>query len=203
MESIDDPRGWINYWNLYHSGSWEPGTKAFLKEHLSPGDLFVDIGAWIGPTVLWALEFGASVIAIEPDPIALEGLYERVPPTVEVWPGAVAVTSGTVILGRNPKEGGAFGDSMSRILDPHKSGGMPVRSWTLQEVLGDRIPALVKMDVEGYEMELCPVIMPWLSRLGTIAQISCHGAFPDPSCFSGYSKVNYPVDTWGDIQCLM
>lgn len=198
METIEDPHGWLNYWNLYRSGLWEPETKAFLKEILHPGDLFVDIGAWIGPTVLWALEFGATVIAIEPDPVAIEELYYTMPAEVEIWPGAVIASPGlTATLSVNPKEGGAFGDSMSRI----GTEGITVQSWTLPDILGDRVPKLVKIDVEGYEMELCPTVMPWLAEIGSSAQVSCHGAIPDKNCFEGFSSVIYPTDMWGDIQC--
>ncbi len=196
----DDPHGWKSYWKLYNDGLWESGTKAFIQSILKPGDLFVDIGAWIGPTVLWALEVGATVIAVEPDPVALEELYAVIPSTstVEVCPGAVTVSSGGTILSVNPKEDGALGDSMSRI----GTDGIYVPSWTLFEILGDRIPALVKIDIEGYEMELLPSIMPWLAGHKVPMQISCHGALPGLELFRGYSQVVYPTDLWGDIQCL-
>lgn len=199
METIEDPRGWLNYWNLYHSGRWEPGTKEFLRQILRPGDLFVDIGAWIGPTVLWALEFGASVIAIEPDPVAFRELYRTMPPEVEIWPVAVSTHSGTTTLSVNPKEGGDWGDSMSRIGPPGSGRVVPCN--TLPEILGCRIPKLVKIDVEGYEMELCPSLMPWLAEIGSVVQVSCHGEIPDKKCFEGFSSVIYPTDMWGDIQC--
>lgn len=197
-DELEDPHGWKSYWNLYHAGLWEQSTKDFIQNNLSPGDLFVDIGAWIGPTVLWAVEAGADVIAIEPDPVALEELYRTAPSTVEIWPGAVTVQSGGTTLMINPKEGGALGDSMSRIGDE----GVFVQSWTLQDILGDRIPAMVKIDIEGYEVELLPAIMPWLSEHKVAMQISCHGSLPDASLFEGYTNVVYPTDLWGDIQCL-
>jgi FkbM family methyltransferase len=199
-DTSDDPHGWKSYWKLYDSGLWEPETKALIQSVLKPGDLFVDIGAWIGPTVLWALEAGADVIAIEPDPVALEGLYEIIGtnPKVEIWPGAVTVYSGGITLAVNPKEGGALGDSMSRI----GFEGIFVPSWTLSQILGDRVPQLVKIDVEGYEIELLPAIMPWLAEHKVPMQISCHGTFPDHKLFSEYPYVIYPNDAWGDIQCL-
>ncbi len=199
MELVEDPHGWINFWKLYYSGRWEPETKEFFQEILRPGDLYIDIGAWIGPTVFWALELGATIIAIEPDPVALEELYSTMPSEVEIWPGAITTSNvPTTILSVNPKEGGAYGDSMSRI----GSEGRIVPAWTLPSLLNGRVPRLVKIDVEGYETELCLSLMPWLAKIGSVVQVSCHGAIPDKRCFEGFSNVTYPDDLWGDIRCL-
>ena len=194
---MEDPHGWNNFWKLFASGLWEPETKEFMHSILQPGDLFVDVGAWIGPTVRWALEVGASVIAIEPDPVALPEL--RRIPGIEVWPGAVGTELGVGYLATNPKEGGALGDSMSRL----GSEGYQVAIWPLDYVLHRRRPRLVKIDVEGYEIDLCPVLMPWLSEIGACVQVSCHGAIPATSCFDGFDSVSIPEDSWGDIRCVM
>lgn len=183
------------FWSLYHAGLWEPGTKEFFKKILRPGDLYVDIGAWIGPTVMWAKELGAEVIAIEPDAMALQDLQNI--PDIEIWPGAIALETGVVTLTKNPKEGGEWGDSMSRIGED----GVLVPAWTLQEILQNRIPRLVKIDVEGYELELCPVLMPWLAEIGSAVQVSCHGYLPYKQYFSGFQNTKFPDDLWGDIQC--
>lgn len=190
--------GLSHFWQIYRAGLWEPATKEFFQSVLKPRDLFVDIGAWVGPTALWALELGATVVAIEPDAIALQHLYKI--PNLEVWPVAVAPKTGVVKLAPNPKEGGEWGDSMTRVSDD----GVIVPAVSLPEILNGRIPKLVKMDVEGYEMELCPSLIPWLSEIGCDAvQISCHGAFPDRELFEGFRVVSYPSDLWGDIQCRM
>lgn len=195
MESLQD--GLNRFWSLYHAGLWEPGTKAFFQEVLRPGDLYVDVGAWIGPTVMWALELGAEVIAIEPDAIALQDLYQI--PDIEIWPVAVAPENGVVTLSVNPKEGGEWGDSMSRV----GTEGVLVPALTLPEILDGRTPKLVKIDVEGYEIVLCPKLMPWLAEIGSNVQLSCHGEIPDKALFEGFTTVRYPTDTWGDVQCLM
>lgn len=187
------------FWGLYHAGLWEPHTKAFIQDNLGPGDLYVDIGAWIGPTVLWALETGATVIAIEPDPVSLPELYKirDLGHEIEIWPGAVATETGQSHLVVCPNEGGEYGDSMSRL----GSDGISIKAWTLPEILSGRRPKMVKMDVEGYETDLCPSLVPWLAEIGCpFLQISCHGVILDKKYFEGYSHVIYPDHLWGDIQ---
>lgn len=186
--------GWPGFWHFYETGGWEPHTRALLAEVLRPGDLFVDVGAWIGPVTLWALELGAQVVAVEPDPVALDELRRRAP-GVEVRAGAVTATAGTALLAPNPKPGGELGDSMSRLGDH----GVEVPTWTLPEILAGRRPALVKIDIEGGELDLLPELGPWLATQGAVLQVSCHGMIPDPESFAGYRSVAWPADLWGDV----
>jgi len=60
---------WSEFWERFDQGLWEPRTLQKLSA-LRDGDLFVDIGAWIGPTTLAAAVNGARVLAFEPDPVA-------------------------------------------------------------------------------------------------------------------------------------
>lgn len=174
------------FWReLYPSGRWEPDTKALLDEILRPGDLFVDVGAWIGPVTLWALERGSHVIAIEPDPVALVELRRRVPDSVEIWEGAVAIRPGRASLAAP----GKLGVSGSRLA---AEGDVEVRTWTLDEILAGRRPALVKVDIEGYEIELLPTLAPFLADLGVPLQVALHGVAPDPAWFRGYGSVEIP-----------
>jgi FkbM family methyltransferase len=182
------------FWELYESGDWEPQTRALIEEVLQPGDLFVDIGAWIGPVTLWALECGARVIAVEPDPMALPELRRCVPDSVEVWEGAVAVQSGTA--GLRPNHDLDLGKSVSRLV---ADGGIQVRTWTLAEILGDRVPSLVKVDIEGYEMELLPAILPDLAAAEVSIQVALHGVLPEYDWFSGYRDVAIPEDPYGIV----
>jgi len=148
---------------------------------LKPGSLFVDIGAWIGPVTLWALELEAKVIAIEPDPVALEELKKQVAGKgeVEIWEGACAPFNGE--LGLVPYL--CLGDSMTRV-----GPGAGVPCWTLEHILGGRVPALVKMDIEGYEMELLPTVAPFLGKLGVSMLVSWHSSLPPKTAwFEGYT----------------
>lgn len=165
---------------------------------LEPGDLFVDVGAWIGPVTLWAMEHTSNIIAIEPDPIALDELHGNCS-TVEIWDGAVTASDvGIAHLAANPKDGGFYGDSMSRLA----TTGVPVPAWTLPAILHGRIPKLVKIDIEGGEVDLAPWLVPWLAERHVAVQISCHGTLLDRSLFDGYTDITIPVDSWGDIVAL-
>lgn len=179
---------WGEFWRSYYAGHWEPETRTLIRATLKPGDLFLDIGAWIGPLTLWALEWGAEVIAIEPDPVAAAELKRimprEIPSRVEVWEGALTTGSEFAQLGSR----GEYGDSMSRL----GQDGVRVYAWTLEEVLHGRSPALAVMDVEGYELDLLPTVAPALAALGCTLQVALHDALPDPAWFADFSEVTMP-----------
>lgn len=175
---------WAEFWRRYDAGRWEPETRELLRQTLHSGDLFVDIGAWIGPVTLWALECGAEVIAIEPDPVAAKELRRNVGEKVEIWEGAVAPERGKVRIA--PR--GDLGNSMTRVSE----SGYLVEAWPLSDILGDRVPALVKVDIEGYETELLPTLAPFLARLRASLAVALHDAMPDPEWFAGFEMVEMP-----------
>jgi len=176
---------WERFWALYARDAWEPETKALVCETLAPGDLFLDIGAWIGPVTLWALGCGAKVIAIEPDPVAAEELKRRVSPEVEIHECALGLKHGTAQL----VAASAYGDAMSRI----GTGGINVPLRTLPEILGGRQPRLAVMDIEGYELTILPEVAPYLASLGTMLVVALHTDLPDPAWIAGYSDVTIPL----------
>ena len=121
----------------------------FWARHLAPGDIFIDVGANVGAYSLWASDHGAHVIAIEPDPevaarlkanIALNPWME-----VELLEVALADKRGPVQLlsERGGRSRLAVGEAVDHMME--------VEAWTLDEVLGERAAAGVKIDVEGAE----------------------------------------------------
>ncbi len=183
--SVSIEQRWERFWAVYHQDGWEPETKALVREVLKPGDIFVDIGAWIGPVSLWARECLAEVIAIEPDPVAIPELKRRLP-DAEIWEGAVGLTEGTLKLASHH----GFGDSMSLV--SAKGRGITVPCWPLPHVIGDRRPKLAVMDIEGYEMTLLPTVAPYLAALGCTLQVALHHALPEPEWFKDFSVVHIP-----------
>jgi FkbM family methyltransferase len=135
--------------NIY-CGLHEFVDMAFLLHVLRPGDLFVDAGANIGSyTVLASAVCGARSIAIEPDPRTVQSLRRNVDVNdigdrVTVIEAAVGSIAGTVrfTVGQ---------DTTNRVADRNDIATREVQVRTLDEIVGDESPILIKMDVEGYE----------------------------------------------------
>lgn len=159
------------FWDRVARGTWEPQTFQVLDRHLDPSRAYIDIGAWIGPTTLYAARTAARVSAFEPDPIAFAELSANVaanpafsanvqlhPEAVSVWNGAQTLYAGGMYWSGVSR----FGDSMSSLFS---SGAMPgqsaievggVRLVDFMEAQAVHDCSLIKMDVEGGEFSLIP-----------------------------------------------
>jgi FkbM family methyltransferase len=122
------------------------------RQHLRPGDLFLDVGANIGIYTLFALDLGAEVIACEPDVQNAHRLEENLALndyTAEVVHKAVSNRCGTVRFTQGL-------DSYNHVvLDGTTLSNAPalvqVETTTVDDLLGDRVAAGLKIDVEGAE----------------------------------------------------
>lgn len=115
------------------------------RARLSPGDLFVDVGANIGLYTVYACERGAEVVAVEPDPTNVARIRENLAANgarAEVVAQAVDRVEGTVVMTEDLNE--------RNHLLPEGSAGRTVRATTLDALLAGRT-AMVKIDVEGAE----------------------------------------------------
>ena len=81
------PRDWGAYWASVETGQWEPNLffavfSALTRLPLVPrhwdGGQCLDIGSWIGPTVLFTSHFCDEVFAIDADPSAIRQLVVNV-----------------------------------------------------------------------------------------------------------------------------
>ncbi len=137
--------------NVY-VGLHEFDDMAFVLHALRSDDLFLDVGANIGSyTVLASKVVGCRTIAVEPiaqtaarlaDNVALNGIGER----VELHVTAVGAASGHVRMTTRD-------DSINRVLasDEQADGSEEIPVTTIDALLAGRVPAVMKMDVEGYE----------------------------------------------------
>lgn len=146
-----------DFWGFYSGSQWEPTTIGEADRILKPGDLLIDIGAWIGPLTLWEASRGVRVLALEPDPIAAADLRFNILANnlhglVSVEEVAVTDKVGTAKLQMNL--GGA--DSQSSIMRTDMVDSVEVATTTLTELLGIYAPDLVKMDIEGGESIVLP-----------------------------------------------
>jgi FkbM family methyltransferase len=117
------------------------------RRTLKPGDLFVDVGANVGTYAIWAAELGADVIALEPAEDTYELLAENVSLNgygITAIRAAAGATSGTTMLstGRD--------DRNCRV----QIGGVETALVTIDSIVGDRTIAGMKVDVEGFEIDV-------------------------------------------------
>jgi FkbM family methyltransferase len=154
---MSDDGSWVDIFFLqYESPSLAPVLEAFLGS----GSTFVDVGANIGIYTAWASRcVGSSgrVIAIEPVPATREHLERvvalNVLDNVRVVPKALGAGPGTVNLWVVPHASGL--SSAIAPADESSARRVEVPLSTLDDELssaGVFAPALVKIDVEGYEM---------------------------------------------------
>jgi FkbM family methyltransferase len=136
---------------------------AFVADHLlSPGDLVADCGANHGLTgMLFAKCVGTSgkVVGFEPNPsnasIARRNACMNGIHNFEVREVAVGVTKGTV----------RFVPDMNGYVTTAAIGAVRVPQVTLDDEFPERAPDLVKIDVEGHELEVLRGACRVFSRL--------------------------------------
>jgi FkbM family methyltransferase len=117
------------------------------RQALRSGDLFVDVGANIGSYVVWAGELGAEVIALEPakdtfvllgQNVALNGYpVEMIQAAAGAYCGKVRFTAGK--------------DTVNHV---HPEGEIATELVTMDSVIGSRTVRGMKIDVEGFEIEV-------------------------------------------------
>lgn len=155
-----DPNHW-RFWRKAARGLWEPDTLALLEQQLSPQMIVCDIGAWIGPTVLFAARRCRHVYCLEPDTTAYAELLRNLQlnDVRNVTPFNLALASGDGMR-RMASFGGEPGDSQYSLLaatEASDAAQVPCLSWAHWRALVQppRIDFL-KVDIEGGEFELLP-----------------------------------------------
>jgi FkbM family methyltransferase len=123
----------------------------FVLHFLTPEDLFVDVGANIGAyTVLASGVAGAKTMAFEPSPFNYQYLVQNVRLnglTAKATPLNLAVGSEEGVLRLTEGLG-----TENYIAQDHGAGQtVETKVTTLDQALADLRPALMKMDVEGFE----------------------------------------------------
>jgi FkbM family methyltransferase len=142
---------------LHLGGSWRavvgnppdaPEMRAWSRI-LRPDDLYVDVGAHVGLYTLWALDAGATVISVEPNPDAMGQLRANL-----ALNGFTAETVQAAV-GAEPGRMEMAGEDLLRqrlVLDGAPAGAATtVEVRVLDDVIGDRRVRGLKIDVEGAE----------------------------------------------------
>lgn len=176
------------FWARVTADAWEPETITTIAQFCNDETVFLDVGAWVGATALYASSRGAKVYAFEPDPIAIAafqanmGLNPSLAHRIDLIQSAVGDTSGTLEL-----FAGFQGNSETSIFNTVERAGnvkefgkkFTVGMVNLIEFVG-KIEAgrdiFIKMDIEGAEFDLLPKIHDVCSSRQARILVELHGA---------------------------
>lgn len=149
------------------NGTFEPYEAGLISRFCSSGAVFVDVGANYGFFACLARQAGAYVIAIEPVQSNLEILYRNFAVNgwndIEVLPLGLAAQPGiSTIYGA-----GTAASMVQRWAGASETWKSTIALSTLDIVLSDRFagePLLVKIDVEGVELQVLQGAVKTLAR---------------------------------------
>ena len=168
------------FWDRVSSNTWETHTFEIFKQFLSKEHSYIDIGAWIGPTVLYGSQLSKKCYAFEPDPAAYAILQKNLKlndsiKNVETFQMAIAQNTGNITMGSKSNAG----DSMSSMLFNSTS------SWSVPSVTLDKFFKtmkitdcnFIKMDIEGGEYLVLPHIKDLIHKVQPTFYLSLHTAW--------------------------
>jgi FkbM family methyltransferase len=157
--------------------SYEPSVFAYLKQRTKPGDLVLEVGAYVGVfTTLLArwVGPGGRVYAFEPTPETARALRDHlalnnVADRVMVSPLAISDTIGQALLHR-------YGTSGTNRLSASAGDTVEVPLTTIDEFCAEHgiAPSLVKIDIEGLEFHALRGAMKTLRRYRPAVVVEMH-----------------------------
>jgi FkbM family methyltransferase len=158
----------ISFWSRVSNSRWEPETFSTFKRLLTTDSIHCDIGAWIGPTVLYTAKICKAVYCLEPDRVAFMYLLQNIKLNHldNVLPFNLALSGAKNALCRMASPRAKRGDSMTSILRPDGVAGVEVlclRWQTWLELAGNPEFSSIKMDIEGAEFALLPAMKEYLA----------------------------------------
>lgn len=158
------------YWNLLMVDSfhYEPEVECFLAKELNNKPIFIDCGANYGFWTLYAaVRIGAAqCIAIEASPTTFSCLKRNVGMN-EVYPrlinSAVASTEGQLVgfATKGKNHAGAAISGLKQVDSPNIQMVTTMSLGSLIGAYGDETSYLIKLDVEGAEIEAISGLKEW------------------------------------------
>jgi FkbM family methyltransferase len=185
------PRGnrfvmWLNpqAYSDFILGIYEPGFTRNLQRHVEPGSFCLDIGANLGYfTLLMSLLTGAEgrIVAFEPMPDTLQVLRKNIEvnqlKNVTVVGAAVSDHSGSVeLLSQESQQFTKTASTVGYRLEGATRSTV-ASAIRLDDYFGraDRLPSVIKIDVEGGELEVLKGARETILRGKPILVIEIHG----------------------------
>ncbi|CAK9013273.1 Aminopeptidase YwaD (Arginyl aminopeptidase) (BSAP) (Leucyl aminopeptidase) [Durusdinium trenchii] len=168
---------------------WEPDTFEVFRR-MVPGRYVLDIGAWIGPTVLWSANFAKHVFAVEPAPTAYCQLVANLNSNPLFISNRVSAVHAALHRSNMEMQIENSGDSEDKLhLGPprprrhrrHRRKLGHVKARTIED-LQDEMPGIrevsfVKIDTEGHEEVIVPALESFFRQKRPTVLVSLHPMF--------------------------
>jgi len=175
--------------------SWENNTFHILNHYANSNLNYIDVGAWIGPTVMYAAQRFKTVIAVEPDRLAFYRLVNNL--SVNKFNNIITVNKclsyndDFISFGGNGKWGNS--ESTMLVSNPEYSSWEgrwskeereanievveTIKIETLMSICDMDNVGFIKMDIEGGEMVVIPAMTEFLKLNKPVLYISLHFCF--------------------------
>jgi FkbM family methyltransferase len=169
------------FWARVSRGEWEPETFKLLDHCVTPETVFLDVGSWIGPTLLYAAGRARLSLGFEPDPTAFRALAANVALNphlnpIRLFSSAISAHRGKTLMG----SASTPGDSMSSLLFAGSAASWPVELRRIEDYeseLPADAPLFLKIDIEGGEYDLLPALADFIRRRRPTVYLSLHPYF--------------------------
>ena len=171
-----------HFWDEVEKGHWEPTTFRIMKHFVKRDSTYIDIGAWIGPTVLFGAQLAEKVYAVEPDPVAYRELVNNIElndnlkDRIVVFYGCIGYSNGEVRIG-NPYSVGSSSSSLlfSKSETSWEAESMTIDTFVKKYDINDC--SFIKMDIEGGEFYVLKSMKNYLKENRPALHLSLHGPF--------------------------
>ena len=170
------------FWRIVNHGGFEPEFYRILDRYLDKNTVYCDIGAWIGPTAMYASRICKTVHAFEPDEIAYRFLRTNIDKNnlnnIITHQTAISTENGYIKMASHGKKPG---DSMSSMvnIDRYKKS-FRARAITWKSFIETHHPGkidFIKMDIEGGEFAVIPSMKRYLETYQPMLHLSLHPAY--------------------------
>lgn len=198
LKPSEDSMGLEN--EIFYLGTYERGTISVMRQFLLPGENFVDVGANIGFISISAAQvLGEGTIwAFEPNPEAREILEKNIAlnniRNIKVLPYALGSSEGQGEIFINAIAHNRGGATLLDIEKEKRKDGKTysVEIKRLDKLLPENFSlAMIKIDVEGFEMEVLKGAEIWLRRKDAPALIVECSLERNTTNFSGVDLFKY------------
>jgi FkbM family methyltransferase len=179
------------FWPEFVNG-WEEDTWNVFSRYLRPDQIFLDVGAWVGPTVLFAATLGASrIVAVEANPATAMHLTTTVGMNPSLSERVVVVNACVSNCRGKVPFGNADGSHSTSSASSLRGHGFEVEAVRLGDLIsqnGLENIAFLKIDIEGAELPIAEDLRLLSKRRNLAVHLSLHPPF--------WERMGDPADLW-------